>query len=59
MVTLAHHIRNANVVIGGFISRMIKNLPDPEVQRQLQLIQQASRENTCNFVAPLMATGEN
>ncbi len=44
MVTLAHHIRNANVVIGGFSSRMMKNLPDPEVQRQLQLIQKASRE---------------
>ncbi|MHB8067854.1 MAG: hypothetical protein ACYDIC_08135 [Desulfobaccales bacterium] len=44
MVTLAHHIRNANVVIGGFSSRMLKNLPDPEVQRQLHLIQQASRE---------------
>ena len=57
MVTLAHHIRNANVVIGGFSSRMIKNLPDPEVQRQLQLIQQASRENTCNFVAALITTG--
>ncbi len=44
MVTLAHHIRNANVVIGGFSSRMIKNLPDPEAQGQLQLIRQASRE---------------
>ncbi len=44
MVTLAHHIRNANVVIGGFSSRMIKNLPDPEQQGQLQLIQRASRE---------------
>ncbi len=44
MVTLAHHIRNANMVIGGFSSRMIKNLPDPEAQGQLQLIQQASRE---------------
>jgi len=44
MVTLAHHIRNANVVIGGFSSRLIKSLPDPEVQRQLHLIQQASRE---------------
>jgi signal transduction histidine kinase len=44
MVTLAHHIRNANLVIGGFSSRMIKNLPDPEIQRQLLLIQQASRE---------------
>ncbi len=44
MVTLAHHIRNANVVIGGFSSRMIKNIPDPEVQRHLQLITQASRQ---------------
>ena len=44
MVTLAHHIRNANLVIGGFSSRMMKNLPEPEVQRQLQLIQRASRE---------------
>jgi signal transduction histidine kinase len=44
MVTLAHHIRNANVVIGGFSSRMIKNQPDLELQRQMQLIQRASRE---------------
>ncbi len=44
MVTLAHYIRNANQVIGGFSSRMMKHLPDPEAQRQLQLIQQASRE---------------
>ena len=44
MVTLAHHIRNANVVIGGFSSRLLKNLPDPEQQGQLQLIQRASRE---------------
>jgi signal transduction histidine kinase len=44
MVTLAHHIRNANLVIGGFSSRMMKNLADPEGQRRLQLIQQASRE---------------
>ncbi len=44
MVTLAHHIRNANIVIGGFSSRMLKSLPEPEVQRQLRLIQPASRE---------------
>ncbi|MHB9071957.1 MAG: hypothetical protein ACYC6G_00375 [Desulfobaccales bacterium] len=44
MVTLAHHIRNANQVIGGFSSRMIRHLPDQEVQGQLQMIQQASRE---------------
>lgn len=44
MVTLAHHIRNANVVIGGFSSRLIKQAPDPEAQRQFEMIQQASRE---------------
>jgi signal transduction histidine kinase len=44
MVTLAHHIRNANVVIGGFSARILKNTEDPEVQRQLKLIRQASQE---------------
>jgi signal transduction histidine kinase len=44
MVTLAHHIRNANLVIGGFSSRLSKHLADPKVQRQLEMIQQASRE---------------
>jgi signal transduction histidine kinase len=44
MVTLAHHIRNANVVVGGFSGRLIKQAPDPEAQRQLEMIQQASRE---------------
>ncbi|MFA4902283.1 MAG: hypothetical protein WC600_06005 [Desulfobaccales bacterium] len=44
IVTLAHHVRNANVVIGGFSSRLIKQAPDPEAQRQLEMIQQASRE---------------
>jgi len=44
MVTLAHHIRNANVVIGGFSSRLIKESNDPEAQRHLEMIQQASRE---------------
>jgi signal transduction histidine kinase len=44
IVTLAHHIRNANIVIGGFSSRLLKNQHDPEVQRQLHLIQRASRE---------------
>jgi signal transduction histidine kinase len=44
MVTLAHHVRNANVVIGGFSSRLIKQAPDQESQRQLEMIQQASRE---------------
>jgi len=44
MVTLAHHIRNANVVIGGFCSRLHKHLADPEAHRQLEMVQQASRE---------------
>ena len=44
MVTLAHHIRNSNMVIGGFSAHLTKHIADPELQRQLQLIQQASRE---------------
>jgi signal transduction histidine kinase len=44
MVTLAHHIRNANHVIGGFSSRLHKHLADPEVKRQLEMVQRASRE---------------
>jgi len=44
MVTLAHHIRNANVVIGGFSSRLQKRAPDPEMQQQLQMIHRASHE---------------
>ncbi len=44
MVTLAHHVRNANVVIGGFSVRILKNTEDSEMQRQLKLIQKASQE---------------
>ncbi len=44
MVTLSHHIRNANHVIGGFSSRLHKHLADPEVKRQLEMVQRASRE---------------
>ncbi|RJR43277.1 MAG: hypothetical protein C4567_06035 [Deltaproteobacteria bacterium] len=44
MVTLAHHIRNANMVIGGFSSRLIKQAPGPEAQHRLEMIRQASRE---------------
>ena len=44
MVTLAHHIRNSNMVIGGFSTHLTKHIADPELQRQLQMIQQASRE---------------
>ena len=44
MVTLAHHIRNANMVIGGFSSHLHKHLTGPEEQRQIEMVQQASRE---------------
>jgi len=44
MVTLAHHIRNANVVVGGFSKRLLKSPMDPDLERQLTLIQQASLE---------------
>ena len=44
MVTLAHYIRNANVVIGGFSANLLKHTQDPEFQGRLQIIQQASRE---------------
>jgi len=44
MVTLGHHIRNSNMVIGGFSTRLGKHIEDPEFQTQLQMIQQASRE---------------
>ncbi len=44
MVTLAHYIRNANLIIGGFSSRLVKHTDDPEVQRDLKMIQQAARE---------------
>jgi len=43
-ITLAHYLRNANMVIGGFSARMLRQVSDSEVQEQLQLIQQASRE---------------
>lgn len=44
MVTLAHHIRNSNMVIGGFSTRLEKHFPNPEIKRQLEMIHQASRE---------------
>lgn len=44
MVTLAHHIRNSNMVIGGFSNRLGKHIEDPEFQAQLHMIQRASRE---------------
>jgi len=44
MVTLAHHIRNSNTVIGGFSARLLKHISEVESAPQLQMIQQASRE---------------
>ncbi|MCL4501726.1 MAG: hypothetical protein M1438_07695 [Deltaproteobacteria bacterium] len=44
MVTLAHYIRNANLVIGGYSNRLIKRTFDSEAQRQMEMIHQASRE---------------
>jgi signal transduction histidine kinase len=44
MVTLAHYIRNANMVVGGFSARLSKSIPDPDLQKELRLIQEASRE---------------
>jgi signal transduction histidine kinase len=44
MVTLAHYIRNANQVIGGFSAHLQKHLEDPELLCQLGLIHQASHE---------------
>jgi signal transduction histidine kinase len=43
-VTLAHYIRNANMVVGGFSDHLLKAIPDPKLQEQLRLIHQASEE---------------
>jgi signal transduction histidine kinase len=44
MVTLAHHIRNSNMVIGGFSAHLSRHITDPELQTHLKAVQQASRE---------------
>jgi len=44
MVTLAHHIRNANLVIGGFSARLLKSVPQADFHDQLKRILQASWE---------------
>jgi len=44
MVTLAHYIRNSNMVIGGFSTHLLKHIAAVEFAQQLQMIQQASRE---------------
>ena len=44
MVTLAHYIRNANIVVGGFSARLVRHISDPELRRDLGLIREASQE---------------
>jgi signal transduction histidine kinase len=44
MVTLAHYIRNSNLVIGGFSSHLLKDRADVDSTHKLQMIRQASRE---------------
>jgi PAS domain S-box-containing protein len=44
MVTLAHYIRNANTVIGGFAARLLKHTSDDDTKQHLQLVHQASKE---------------
>jgi signal transduction histidine kinase len=44
MVTLAHYIRNSNMVIGGFSAHLLKYISDREFVDQLLMIQQASRK---------------
>jgi signal transduction histidine kinase len=44
MVTLAHYIRNANMVIGGFSDHLLRHSPDRKHEEHLRLIHQASRE---------------
>ncbi len=44
MVTLAHYIRNANMVIGGFSNLLARNATDPQMEEQLHLIHRASQE---------------
>ncbi|MDI6854089.1 MAG: hypothetical protein QME75_10870 [Deltaproteobacteria bacterium] len=44
MVTLAHYIRNANLIIGGFSDHMLRHSPDPKQEEHLRHIHQASRE---------------
>jgi signal transduction histidine kinase len=44
MVTLSHHIRNANMVIGGFSQHLEKHLSDPELIRQAAMIRRAAHD---------------
>jgi len=44
MVTLAHYIRNANMVIGGFSSHLAHHLTDARQKENAELIRQASHK---------------
>jgi signal transduction histidine kinase len=44
MVTLAHYIRNANMIIGGFSSHLAHHAADARQKEQAELIQQASKK---------------
>lgn len=44
MVTLAHYIRNANMVIGGFSSNLAHHLTDAQQKEHAELIRQASHK---------------
>ena len=43
MVTLAHHIRNANMIIGGFSNILAQHLAEGRQKEQAQLIRQESK----------------
>jgi signal transduction histidine kinase len=44
MVTLAHYIRNANMVIGGFSNKLANHLADSQEKQQAELVRQASQK---------------
>jgi len=44
MVTLAHYIRNANMIIGGFSNNLACHVGDAKQKEQAHLIHQASKE---------------
>lgn len=44
MVTLAHYIRNANMIIGGFSSNLAQHLSDAQQKEHARLIHEASKK---------------
>lgn len=44
MVTLAHYVRNANLIIGGFSKNLAHHVSDAKQKEQAQFIHQASKE---------------